>query len=231
MSLFQPINLTCPNCGDLITMEAVGSVNADRRPDFRDAIMEDSFQDVTCGGCGQSFRLQPDFNYLDAGRGQWIAGMPANRMPEYLLAEDEVGNLFEQSYGGKAPAAARAVGDGLDVRLTFGWPAIREKLLAREHGLDDVVLEMAKLDMLRRMPSAPLGPGTELRLIDADDDWLSFVWLDTATEEGGDEITVARQLYDDIADDPDGWSPIRARLTDGAFVDIQKLYMGDGRAS
>ena len=77
MSLFQSVNLTCPSCDSLITMDSVGSVNADRRPDLRDDIIHNRFQDVTCENCGNSFRLQPNFNYLDAGRGQWIAGMPA----------------------------------------------------------------------------------------------------------------------------------------------------------
>jgi len=212
-------------------MDAVGSVNADRRPDFRDAILNDDFQDMTCGACEKNFRLQPNFNYLDAGRGQWIAGMPAAQMPGYLAVEDEVATLFDQSYGSKAPAAARSVGDELDVRLTFGWPAIREKLLVREHDLDDVVLEMLKLDLLRRMPSAPLAPGTELRLVDVGDDRLSLVWIDTATEDGGDEVVVDRQLYDDIATAPEAWAAIRSQLTNGAFVDMQKLYMGEGRTA
>ncbi len=231
MSLFEPVNLICPGCGELITMDAVGSINADRRPDFRDDIMNDEFQEVTCGACDKSFRLQPDFSYLDVGRGQWIAVMPAARMPDYLAVEDEVGALFDQCYGARAPAAARSVGDDLEVRLTFGWPAIREKLLAREHDLDDVVLEMLKLDMLRRMPSAPLGPGTELRLFEVAQDRLSFVWIDTATEEADGEVAVDRQLYNDIAGAPDAWAPIRAQLTNGAFVDMQKLYMGEGRAA
>ena len=34
MSLFHPVNLVCPACGAVIVMQAVGSVNADRRPDL-----------------------------------------------------------------------------------------------------------------------------------------------------------------------------------------------------
>lgn len=231
MSLFHPVNLVCPHCGALVTMEAVGSVNADRRPDYRDAILEDKFQDTTCGSCSNSFRLQPEFNYLDAGRGQWIAGLPARRMPGYLDAEDHVIDLFDQSYGKRAPEAARVVGDKLTVRMTFGWPAIREKILARQHDLDDVVLELVKLDLLRRLPSAPMRPGVELRLVRVLDDDLAFAWLETDTETGLQQLMVARELYDAIAGSPEPWKPMRARLEDGPFVDIQKLYMGEGRAA
>lgn len=232
MSLFHPVNLVCPSCKATITMEAVGSVNADRRPDFREAILADAFQDTPCKACGKSFRLQPEFNYLDAGRGQWIAGMPADRMPHYLATEDEVTDLFAKSYGKLAPKAAQDVGGKLTMRLTFGWPAIREKLLARAHDLDDTVLEMMKLDLLRRLPSAPMKQGVELRLV-AVTEAGQFVmsWLHTATEEVLQQLQVERALYDAIAANTDGWAKIRGQLENGPFVDIQKLYMGEGRAA
>ena len=48
-------------------MDAVGSVNADPRPDLRDHIMNDHVQGVTCGTRASAFRLQPGSNCLDAG--------------------------------------------------------------------------------------------------------------------------------------------------------------------
>jgi len=231
MSLFRTVDLVCPGCECLISMPAVGSVNADRRPDFRDAILEDHFQDTTCAKCGHAFRLQPQFNYLDVGRCQWLASLPAYEMPDYLAVEDTVLDLFDISYGKKAPAAARSVGDDLDVRVTFGWPAIREKIQARQDDLDDVVLELLKLDLIRRLPEAPLGPGTELRYVRQFDDKLVFVWIDTFTEEAGGELLVERSNYDAIIDNAEGWAATRALLVDGPFVDMQKLYMGDGRST
>lgn len=225
MSLFQSKNLVCPVCKSLITMDAVGSINADRRPDYRDAILANAFQDVTCSSCGAAFRLQPEFNYLDVGRGQWIASLPAVRMPNYPAAEAEAVEIFGKSYGDKAPASARDLGHALEMRVTFGWPAVREKLLIRQHGLDDVVIEMVKLDVLRRVPSAPLKPGVELRLVNVADDLLVMVWLSTATEAVIEELLVPRGLYDAIAADADSWAPTRAMLTDGPFVDMQRLYM------
>lgn len=228
MSLFQPVNLVCPNCKSLVVMDAVGSINADRRPDFRDAILADRFQDTTCGSCGRGFRLQPDFNYLDAGRRQWIACLPAARLADFRTAEAEVRVLYDQSYGRNAPAAARVVGDTLDVRLTFGWPALREKLLARQEGLDDVTLELLKLDIVRNSPRVPFGAGSELRLVAVPDGSLAFVWLDSSTEKGGDEVIAERARYEGIAADP-AWTALRGRLTEGPFVDVQRLYMAADR--
>lgn len=229
MSLFHPVNLVCPTCQAAVSMMSVGSVNADRRPDFRDSILGDSFQDVTCEACSESFRLQPQFNYLDAGRGQWIAAMPSGRLRAHLEVEDEVSALFADSYGPKAPKAAQSVGQDLDVRVTFGWPAVREKILLREHYMDDIIVEMMKLHILRSVPSAPIAEGVELRCVQVGEDAMVFVWLETFTEKPIEEISGPRAVYKSIEANPEGWAKTRARLENGAFVDIQKLYMGEGR--
>lgn len=229
MSLFTPVNLVCPACKTAILMDAVGSVNADRRPDFREDILHNRFQDVTCSACDESFRLQPRFNYLDAGRRQWIAAMPSARILDWAETEAEVTALFAQSYGKDAPKAAQALGTELSVRLTFGWPAMREKLLARSHDLDDVTLEILKLDLIRKLDSAPIATGVEMRLVAANEDALSFVWLDGPTEKPLQELSVPIEHYTAITDTPEPWAKIRARIEDSIFVDIQKLYMGEGQ--
>ena len=232
MSLFHPLNLVCPNCQAAITMPAVGSVNADRRPDLRDDILENRFQDTTCGSCGESFRLPPQFNYLGVAEGLWIAAMPGQRMPEYLTVEDEILDVFNTGYGSAAPAAAREIGAGLTVRLTFGWPAVREKILARQSGLDDVALEILKLEMLRAMPEAPLAPGIELRLVQDLGPELAFAWIATTSEgPAGDQFGVSREAYDAIAGRSADYAALREELTSGPFVDMQKLFMGRGRGT
>jgi hypothetical protein len=224
------MNVNCPKCGAVVHMDAVGSVNADRRPDLRDAILANHFQDTSCGACGTGFRLSPELNYLDVGRGQWITGLPAEQIADFLELEDQAQSVFDTSYGAKASPAAREIGSGLTPRLTFGWPALREKLQLRELGLDDVVVELLKVDLLRRLPEAPLAPGVECRLVDVVGDLLHFVWVESDTEDVRSDFRVRRALYDAIAADPKGWSGVRDQLTDGPFVDMQKLYLGEGRA-
>ena len=233
MSLFQPVNLVCPKCEAPVIMMAVGSVNADRRPDLREDILKDRFQDIECGACQDRFRLQPQFNYLDVGRGQWIAAMPADRMRDHLQVEDDAALLFAESYGDKAPQAAQQGGQDLTMRGTFGWPAVREKLLIREHDLDDVIIELMKLHILRSVPAVPLAVGVELRLVgtDGDTDAYVFCWLQTASEKPIEDLNVPVALYGAILANPTAWQAMRARLENGAFVDMQKLYMGEGRKS
>ncbi|MFT7137438.1 MAG: hypothetical protein ACI80I_003452 [Akkermansiaceae bacterium] len=229
MSLFEPTAVKCPCCDQIVTVSAVGSVNADRRPDYRDAVLNNSFQEFNCDACKETFRLQPMFNYLDVGRAQWIAAMPADGFPNYLEAEDEVAALFATSYGAKSPEAAQVIGRNLKVRLTFGWPAVREKILAREHNIDDIALELMKLDLLRELPSAPLSVGVELRLLDVAEADMIFAWLKTEDEETLEMFGAPLGWYQAIANDLDAWSAVGAKLTDGPFVDMQKIYFGDGR--
>lgn len=231
MSLFKTISITCPNCDTNSDFEAAGSVNADRRPDLRDDIFENRFQMVKCPSCDHEMRLEPEFNYLDVANGQWLAAYPPRRIDDYLVIEDEVRTLFDASYGPRATPSAQDVGAGLRARLTFGWPGTREKLLLGMNGLDDVVIEMLKLDLLRRLPSAPLGLGIELRVIDVDADALTFVWIETSSEAIRQQFTANRALLTAIEEAPEDWAAVRASLTRGLFVDMQKLYIGEGRTA
>lgn len=230
MSLFVPMNLTCPHCASVFAYEAVGSVNADRRPDLRDEILADEFQTATCGDCSHSFRLEPDFNYLDVARQQWIAALPASQLRDHLEIASEKRAVFELSYGIKAPAAAQNVGQDLHQRLVFGWPALREKLVLQEIGFDDVLWEVAKLDLLRQLPEAPMAEGIELRLLGLNAELLELAWINASSEEHLNDFQVERGLYDHIATDPAPWQAVQALLASNPFVDIQKLFMGEGRA-
>lgn len=231
MSLFTNSNVTCPNCGAVVNMPAVGSVNADRRPDLRAAILDDTFQMTSCPTCQESFRLAPAFNYLDVGHGQWLAGMPAGGVADWPGAEDEARAVFAAAYGPTVPAAARAVAEGMQVRLCFGWPAIREKIWLKEAGLDDVVIEMMKLDIMRRLKDAPFVAGVEMRVVAEEGPVLRVVWVEADTEAVVQSFGVQRAMYDAILAKPGPWAPVQAQLTDGPFVDMQKLFVGEGRAA
>lgn len=228
MSLFQMTSIQCPVCDTLTDFDAAGSVNADRRPDLRDQIAENTFQTVTCPSCGEAMRLEPMFNYLDVSLGLWIGAYPPRQLGEYGSLEDQVKVLFAQSYGPDAAESAQEVGALLHARLTFSWPAIREKLLLRQSELDDVAIEMLKLDLLRRLPDAPLRPGVELRVIEVTEDTLGFVWVESDSEEVLQNFECSRALLSSIESNAEGWAPLRASLSEGMFVDMQKLYLDAG---
>jgi hypothetical protein len=231
MSVFENTKLKCPSCGADVKFSAVHSVNADRRPDLREAILDESFQRRECPSCQQSFRLAPDLNYLDVGRGQWFAAHPLADLARWQEVEQHDREAFDRAFGEQARTAAREIGADLHPRITFGWAGLREKILAARLGLDDVILECAKIAILRSLDSAPLRDDTELRLVDElEDDTLLFVWIELATEAVIESVQVPRALYDDIASNNELWAGLRAELSAGLYVDINRLLVEGAEA-
>lgn len=227
MSLFNPTELNCPHCSQSLTFDLCASVNADRRPDLREAILDETFQQVTCPHCQGQFRMEPQMNYLDVGRGQWLAAFPRDKVDDWKALEAQALEGFHKAYGPQTSAAERELGASLKVRVVFSWDALREKLLAFEAGLDDVALEELKLMLMREMQEPPLPLGAELRLAKVlpETAELSLVVLDRQGAEL-EELTVPRELLDDIAADPDGWAELSRDLSAGAFVDVHRLTRG-----
>jgi hypothetical protein len=200
-------------------------------PDLRAAILDGSFQREPCPKCNVEFRLDPKMTYVDVERGQWIAVYPSNRLDHWNLFEDRARATFARAYGAKASAAARALGADLKARLVFGWAALREKLLVARHGLDDVILELAKAAMIRSLDNPPVAAGTELRLVGVQVGWLAVAWLDSASEEVKEVLRVPRSVYDEIAADTASWSALYASVSAGPFVDVSRFLVAEASAA
>lgn len=229
MSMFKPMTITCPNCEHVFDMDVVESVNADRRPDLREAILDGTFQTQPCPNCDEEFRIDPQFNYLDMGRGQWISAQPLSELANWIDHEAKALEIFANAYGAQAPGPAREIGDSLSPRLVFGWAALREKLLLVDAGIDDATLELAKLAVVRGFGGAPIQPGVEFRLIGAYEENMDMSWIDARSEKVVEALSVPNSLLKSIEKETETWAAFRAQLTDGPFLDVQKLWIGDGR--
>lgn len=226
MSVFRSIRVACPNCGKAASHDAVYSVNADRRPDLRASIVDQSFQRAECAACGSAFRLDPEFVFVHAGARQWIAAYPLARLPDWKALETEAARLFDRAYGEEASEFLQAQGRTLVRRVTFGWAGLREKLVAADDGLDDVAVELCKAAILRSASQALIDGRVDLRLLGSDAERLSFGWLLTDTEELLETLSVAREMYDEIAGDPqDDWAELRSDLGSGLHVDLNRLLL------
>ena len=225
MSLFENVWVPCPACGESVEFEAVSSVNADRRPDLRDAILNGTFQQAPCGNCKVPFRLDPQFTYLHTDGEQWLVVHPFGSVGDWENLETRARQSFDRSYGPSAARAARSLGAGLKPRLVFGWPALREKIFAAANGLDDIELELTKMAVLRNSDEAPITANTELRLVDIKGDQLIMAWIVPNTEEVAQTLGVPRGLYDEIAGDRKGWQTLRDELVGNLFIDMQRLML------
>ena len=224
MSIFRTETLPCPGCGRNVEFEVCQSVNADRRPDLRQAIIERRFQSETCADCATTFRRPPDLTYMNVGRKQWIIAAPARVVSQWPAMERQTAATFARSYGPAADPMAQEMARGLAVRVVFGWGAFREKLVAQEAGLDDATLELLKLSIIRNDADL-LDDRTELRLIEATPDTLSLARVVRETDALDELLSVPRGAYDAIAQAPKPWAELRAELTAGPFVDLARLLV------
>jgi hypothetical protein len=227
MSMFNQATMPCPVCGTPRTFDLVASVNADRRPDLRAAIMNGSFQREKCDSCGSTFRTQPLMTYLDMGRGQWILVQPGGDVRQWKALQEKARSVFAVAYGPDAPPEAQEMGRDMKARVVFGWGALSEKLLCSEHGLDDVNLELLKMAVLKDVPDPPLKDQNDLRLVGVEGDELVLAWMSSEDEHVANTLRVPREVYDDIAADTDAWQSLRNELSAEPFVDFNRLIVAD----
>lgn len=230
MSIFHVVQAVCSHCGTHNEAERTASVNADRRPDLRQEILDGTFQRETCTKCSTVLRLRPHLVYLDIGREQWVMVEPADSIEHWQQIEADAHKTWDRAFGSGATPQGREMGQTMQVRLVFGWTALREKLLCRELGLDDVIIEMLKLDLLRDMGDAPIADQTELRLRGGNAETLQFDWLELASERAIEGVEVPRADYDEIVADPDEWAELRARFDGALLVDWRRLMFVDATA-
>ena len=223
MSIFRRQNVSCPSCGTIVAFQAAHSINADRRADLRQAILDETFQTQVCPSCDASFRLDPLITYVDLGRNQWIAAYPLNRLGDWQAIEAECAEIFATSYGDQAPDSVRQLCGAITPRLVFGWAALREKLVVDEAGLDDAVLELVKIALLRTVGRFPVGRGVELRLRFVEEETLGLSWVKAGTGEPIERLRVPRALYREIAGEQMAWRSLHHRVASSLFVDKQRL--------
>lgn len=225
MSLFHPAVTTCPKCGTKAEVQRVGSVNADRRPDYRTAILDGSFQAANCGRCGERLRFPPHLTYLDVGRNCWIAVEPASLISRWETIESEVFEVFDRGFGRSAPPAAQELGRSVRPRLVFGWAALREKLRCQDLGLDDVILELLKMAVMRQVNAAPAADQTELRLMAGDGATLRLQWIESDSESALASLDVPREVYDEIGEYAEDWALARDKFSGVFLVDVGRLLI------
>ena len=222
MSIFRTVRAACPACETPVLFELVLSVNADRRRDLREAILDGSFQREACPACGVRFRVDPEFNYIELGRRLYIGVWPLARRAEWRECAARTQQAFTRAYGPTAPPGAQELAAGARVRTVFGWSALREKLLADQAGIDDTTLEVAKLAVLRTADEAIVPGSRELRLVGVDDTMLHLAFVRSLGEEEVDYFDVPRTLVTDIEADPGTWQSAREDVADGSVVDFQR---------
>jgi hypothetical protein len=138
-------------CGEPLEVEIAESINGGRHPHLRDALLAMELHRFTCEACGASALIDTPFTYFDHDRKQlFLVLRRADLTGELGETEgiQQLAKMYEVSFGAQAGPGVQALATGMMVRLCFGVLAARDKLIADEAKLNDLVLEELKCQVL-----------------------------------------------------------------------------------
>jgi len=159
MSTYETTKIACPRCATDGEHAVAVSVNAARRPALREEIAAGRFHRYTCGHCAAEFAYETTFTYLDFERDQFVMVFPPEALPRFRECEKVAAALFERTLAGPdASAAARRRAEKMALRVCFGLEAFREKVVCAEGQIDEVAVELAKLQQLKDGDAGPWPP-------------------------------------------------------------------------
>lgn len=222
MSVFHTQTVKCPACATPVEFKLVFSVNADRRPDLRDAIVAGTFQRQACPSCGTEFRVDPEFTYMELRQRLYIGVWPVAKRAQWQACAEKTRETFEEGLGKGASPEAAKLGIGIEPRAVFGWPALVEKLVARQAGIDDRTLELAKVLSLRHGGDTPVPGKRELRLVEAGAEHFVLAWVRPADSQVEKVMRVPNALLAEIDAQPEPWKALRKEVGEGLVVDFQR---------
>ena len=215
MSVYQDRDVTCPSCGSTFVRSLCVSLNGNRVPAVVDEVRAGRFQRFACPSCGQDVIADGPLIYTDFERRHWVGCFPRTWEGAWRELEHQSAESFRRAMIDHAAPIMRAEADGYVIRTVFGLPALAEKILAFDHGLDDIVLELLKLEMMRSPDAPEFDLDRRFRFLDTDAGGgvLRFA-VGEATV-----VRVPRGWYDHIAARLDDYATAIDLVAAGPYVD------------
>ncbi|MEE3450657.1 MAG: CpXC domain-containing protein [Acutalibacteraceae bacterium] len=131
-------NVQCRKCGKTIEVNKWSAVNGDKNPDLKEKILSGELFSVRCRSCGAVSQLGYPMVYSD----------PTKNIMIWLVFDDEeVGHI--KSYYKTCKTQPDENGKTADkecrLRIVRNSFQLREKIMIADCGLDDKIVELAKL--------------------------------------------------------------------------------------
>lgn len=149
MSQIRPQPVTCPECGLTEERTLFVSLNGERVPAQVPHLLDDTFEEQVCSGCGACFRPEHEMLYSHFALRVWIVMLPRAARPGFAALEPAVAAQFHRPLAEAPPLVAAGLA-GVRPRLVFGQAFLSEAVRVVEHGLEPALLECAKLFFFRR---------------------------------------------------------------------------------
>jgi hypothetical protein len=221
MSTFVPSTIVC-KCGERYSVEVANGLHISLRPDLRQQILDGTFHRFFCPSCGMTAMIDATMSFTDFPRRQWFTVAPANGLPWRRQWLEIARTSFQATMVDNAPELVVGWGHEMTRRLMFGLAALREKLITSDAGLDDRVVELLKIQIVRDL-RGELSPNHYFHLVAVEDDALVF----ERTHPDGiiRSFAIPRRIYEDLARDPELPKLIELAFPDGLLIDHRAMLV------
>ena len=203
MSTVLHTPIKCQACGHSFIAPVADSIGANRAPWMLDAILDGSFHRFSCPQCQHVMQIEKELLFTDFARGHWVGVFPPADEPRFRECGELVTSTFAEALVEKAPPLVTTWAPSFRVRVVFGLPELREKLLIWHNELDDRVIEVLKLDLIADRPELVAQGLFALRLdgVIEENGALAFVARSFPPDAVCPPISmlVPREVYDEVA--------------------------------
>jgi hypothetical protein len=199
MSTFVHAKVACATCAHVHDADVAESLHISTRPDVRADILAGRFHRFRCPACEAWTTIEKLLAYTDFARHHWFTVVPTVELPFLAQWRELAESSFRATMIERSPALVRdEMAPRMLRRLVFGLASLREKLIAFDAGLDDRVLEVLKLELLRERG---LFPDVRLacHLTELSPDTLVFELARPGAPPVIDQVSIARADYDALA--------------------------------
>ncbi|HTR49328.1 MAG TPA: CpXC domain-containing protein [Kofleriaceae bacterium] len=227
MSTFVPAKIAC-RCGETYPVEVANGLHISLRPDLRKQILDGEFHRFRCPRCATITQIDGLLAFTDFPRRQWFTVAPGNGLPwrkKWLALARE---SFETTMERNAPPMVVGWAREMTRRLIFGLASLREKLVIFDAGLDDRVVELLKIQLIRDSHD-DFSPARYFHLTEVRSDTLV---LERAQPDGMVRAApIPRVMYDALAGAPELAASIDLAFPDGLLVDHRAILVPEAEGS
>ncbi|MEJ7598357.1 MAG: CpXC domain-containing protein [Kofleriaceae bacterium] len=188
-----------------------------RAPELRVAALAGTLNRPACPACGRHGDTDATLVYADPHRGDWISVAPRDDLARWEAIEQSALAAFRTSL---ETAVASAV-SMKHIRVVFDLDELRERLAIWDAGLDDGIVECAKLQCLREQPTLR-GGYERIRFVDVVDETMRMRVVEAGRPDRvRTSFEVPRRIVDGIAADPE-WRTRLPALFQHGFVSVDR---------
>lgn len=195
MGVTKPYQVKTRN-GELIEANLYDSLSILRTPKKREEILQGRFHKVAVPDGTNDITIEKPFLYTDLSRNEVILVKPPKERYTWRATSSELEQVVKQLPNTVSPPETRFM------RVVFGLGELREKLLAREAGIDDRAIELFKVLLAYEHPIILQQPRLNINLHTIDEQWLTFI-ASYEHDKTAYKLSMPRQLADNLLDKPD----------------------------